>query len=99
MSIIRTAKIAGRRRKGDFRCLHTWVDQLDLRANAEGQQFILAALYDILIHPSDPSPEEVRAWKAICKCAEKKRKTHRQMEKENGVAIRITERPASGGSQ
>jgi len=70
--MIKKASVGGRHLKGDNRCVHSWVGNLHLKAEEEGQQYILAALYAILTEGRGTED----AWEAIVEVAERKRREY-----------------------
>ncbi len=74
--MIKKAAIGGRRLKNDNRDVRSWTGVLDLRAFHEGQQYILAALYEILRPRDNEEQDAQEAWKAIIKVAQRKQQEY-----------------------
>ena len=70
--MIKRISVGGRRLKNDNRDARAWTGALDLRASREGQQYILAALCEILCPLDDEKQDAKKAWSAIQKVANRK---------------------------
>ena len=79
------AKVGGRRTKNDPRELRSWVGKLTLEATQEGEQFILAALYNLIFHGE--GSQALR--NALKRSAKGYLKVHQKREKERGVTAML----------